>query len=686
MSPAPWTAGDRLDDLTLLGPLGAGGMGSVFLAEQASSGARFAVKALDLGASEEDEERFRREGQAQAAVDRHPNVVRVHRAGRHAGRLYLVLDLATGGDLAARLRAGPLEPRAAAALVRDLARGLEHVHRRGVLHRDLKPANVLFDERGTPQLVDFGLARIEGVERLTATGVVMGTPAYMAPEQAAGEQERVGPPSDVYGLGAVLYHALCGRPPFAGATPLNVLHAVLHTAPIPPRELRPEVPAPLEAVCLRALEKDPARRPASAAELADALEEALVAPAPARPRWPWVLLVAGLALAAAVAGRGLGEHGSPQPGPATSPTGTPPPTLDPDELARVERAAIPRDAPPIERNVAAWEWLRRHRGRPGTAEVEALLDQTRRDVARLWTLPTPGVVWVWDADRALHWNAGRLSFVSARSGSERRCGAIPVDAEVGRVALRAARGELLVARASGAIQRWGISAEGPRGREAWPLPAAAADLWTNGQGVALMGNYRGRRSLLLLGPEGETGASVPLEQQPAALAWSGDGRELAVSGGSFVEAQGPRESGWLRRFALPDLQELPAPRGAPHRLNALCYAPRADLLLVGTQGGRVRALRRPGLGLSWEWPPADEGDSRERREPVRGLASASSGLAYVVRRTGETSELLALDLQNGGEVWRARLRRNAAGIELSPDERWLLVHTGDGYEAWPALR
>lgn len=287
VSPAPvpidqgWKPGLAVDGLVIDRELGSGGMGAVYVAQDSQTGARYAVKTLHPGAGPEEMLRFKREGEAQAAVDRHPNVVRVHRVGHGAGRSYLVMDLAAGGDLQSRLKMGPLEPRVAATLARDLARGLAHVHRHGVLHRDLKPANVVFGDRDEPKLMDFGLARLEGAETLTQSGTILGTPGYMAPEQVDGKLGAVTATADVYGLGAVLYHCLTGRAPFSGSLYATLL-AVLNAPPTPPGHLVPQIPPGLEAICLRALGKGPGERPPNADALADELDSFLSSPA--RPR------------------------------------------------------------------------------------------------------------------------------------------------------------------------------------------------------------------------------------------------------------------------------------------------------------------------------------------------------------------------------------------------------------------
>jgi formylglycine-generating enzyme required for sulfatase activity len=251
--------------------LGKGGMGAVFAGHDPSSGMKVAIKVL-AARDPKALERFRREGVAQAAADRHPNVARVFATGEQQGAPFLVMELCEGGDLVARLKGGPLPFQEAARLVAGLARGLAHVHAKGTLHRDLKPANVLFDEAGTPKLVDFGVARLSGEQSLTRTGDVVGTPAYMAPEQAEGAKDGIDERTDVYGLGAVLYHVVSGRPPFEGDGVPQVLKQVLLDAPAPPSSVVDGVPRDLEHVVLKALSKDPADRYPSAKALADDLE------------------------------------------------------------------------------------------------------------------------------------------------------------------------------------------------------------------------------------------------------------------------------------------------------------------------------------------------------------------------------------------------------------------------------
>jgi serine/threonine protein kinase len=265
-----WRPGTRVHDYVLEEELGRGGMGVVFRARHEPSGQVLAIKGVFFGNSEEDYLRFQREAELQKGIH-HPNVLRVHGWGRLGSMVYLVMELAEGGSLAARLRHGPLLPAEAAHLVAQLARGLVHTHSRGVIHRDLKPGNVMFDADGTPKLIDFGLARAEHGRRLTQTGDILGTPAYMSPEQTRGVRDAVGAPSDVYSLGVVLFESLCGRPPFVGQGVFELMESVKTESAPALRSIGPHLSPGLEAICARALSKDPLERP-SALQLAQDLE------------------------------------------------------------------------------------------------------------------------------------------------------------------------------------------------------------------------------------------------------------------------------------------------------------------------------------------------------------------------------------------------------------------------------
>jgi serine/threonine-protein kinase len=255
----------------VLGLLGRGGMGLVYKARHVALGRVVAVKMVLAGghAGEDEKRRFLREAESVAKV-RHPGVVQVYDFGTHQGLPYFTMELCEGGSLADRLGGAPLPAREAARLVEQLARAVQAAHEAGVVHRDLKPANVLLAADGQVKVTDFGLAKqVEG-SGLTATGAVMGTPSYMAPEQAQGRKD-IGPAADVYALGAVLYECLTGRPPFKAASLHETLLQVINDEPVPVRRLQPGVPKDLETVCDKCLQKEPHRRYASAKELQDDL-------------------------------------------------------------------------------------------------------------------------------------------------------------------------------------------------------------------------------------------------------------------------------------------------------------------------------------------------------------------------------------------------------------------------------
>ncbi len=259
----------------VLDELGRGGMGVVYLARQTSLKRMVALKMIRGGgdASPEQLERFRVEGEAVARLQ-HPNIVQIFEIGEHDGDPYFALEYVAGGSLAGALAAGPWSPADAAETVETLARAIHHAHLKNVVHRDLKPANVLLSADRVPKVTDFGLAKRleEGDSGQTRTGAVMGTPSYMAPEQAAGRTRQIGPATDVYALGAILYECLTGRVVFKGDSVLDTLDMVSNAEPVAPSKLRPGVPRDLETICLKALAKLPQARYPSALGLAQDLE------------------------------------------------------------------------------------------------------------------------------------------------------------------------------------------------------------------------------------------------------------------------------------------------------------------------------------------------------------------------------------------------------------------------------
>jgi serine/threonine protein kinase len=334
----------------ILGELGRGGMGVVYRARQAALNRTVALKMIRHGpdAGPIAVARFRREAEAVARLH-HPNVVQIYEIGEQDGQPYLALELVEGPSLAGKLAGNPLPPREAAELVAALAHAVAHAHSRGVIHRDLKPANVLLEMpqteagkqqetiqftagdsrpspdavRCVPKITDFGLAKyLAGDQAVTVTGAVLGSPSYMAPEQAAGKPEEVGPAADIYALGAILYECLTGRPPFRAPTALETLRLVADNEPVAVRQFQPRVPRDLETVCHKCLRKEASARYASAGELADDLGRFLrgepVRTRPAGPverAWKWArrkpataALIALLAVLPVAVALGVATH------------------------------------------------------------------------------------------------------------------------------------------------------------------------------------------------------------------------------------------------------------------------------------------------------------------------------------------------------------------------------------------
>jgi eukaryotic-like serine/threonine-protein kinase len=355
-APVPPSGPLAIPGYEILGELGFGGMGVVYKARQVKLNRLVALKVIRSGshAVQAERDRFRIEAEAVARLQ-HPGVVQVYEVGEHNGMPFYALEFCEGGSLDHHLGGTSQSPEQAAALVEVLARAVEAAHARGIIHRDLKPANILLSVVGSslsvakgleksrdngqrtmdngfiPKITDFGLAKLldDGTGH-TQSGAVLGTPAYMAPEQARGKSKNVGPAADIYSLGAILYECLTGRPPFRGETSLDTLSQVLNDEPVSPRRHQ-RCPRDLEAICLKCLEKDPPRRYSSAVDLADDLRRFLSGePVQARRggllrsasrvfrRYRWAALVLGVALTA-VAGTALFLGSRREPVPETDP-------------------------------------------------------------------------------------------------------------------------------------------------------------------------------------------------------------------------------------------------------------------------------------------------------------------------------------------------------------------------------
>jgi serine/threonine-protein kinase len=280
----------KVGNYEILERLGKGGMGVVYKALDRrlervvalkmlpTGAAEQAKRMLSYGATDERSTRFRREALAVAKLQ-HPHIVQIYDIGEQDGQAYIALEFVAGGSLAQKLRTEKVSPHYAGEIIVKLAQAVHHAHQSGVLHRDLKPSNVLLTPDGEPKIADFGLARVQELPNddlaRTHEGAILGTPTYMAPEQAAGKVDELGAPTDVYGLGTILYEMLTGRPPFRGENVYATLSRLATELVVPPRTINPAVSPELNAICLKCLEKKPLERYASAIALAEDLQRCL---------------------------------------------------------------------------------------------------------------------------------------------------------------------------------------------------------------------------------------------------------------------------------------------------------------------------------------------------------------------------------------------------------------------------
>ncbi len=265
----------RVEDFDLLEEIGRGGMGVVFRARQISLGREVAVKMIlrERVASTEERKRFFVEAESTARLS-HPNIVPVYEVGELDGRPFFSMEFVRGQTLMQRISRSPIPQRRAVQLMAPLCRAIAYAHSQGIIHRDIKPSNILLDAKGQPKLTDFGLAKLTSgdQEQLTRTGAILGTPTYMSPEQATGQEQQIGPASDIYSIGSVLYHALTGRPPLVANSPIELAMKIIEQDPPAPRLLEPRIDRDLEMIVIRCLQKPPDLRYKSADDLADDLE------------------------------------------------------------------------------------------------------------------------------------------------------------------------------------------------------------------------------------------------------------------------------------------------------------------------------------------------------------------------------------------------------------------------------
>ncbi len=617
--PASSSPGPRLP--ATIGPyevvrlLGQGGMGAVYEARRPGDPRRLAVKVITSATADvEALERFGREARALARV-RHPSVVAVHDLARADGphrTPYMVTDLVEGRSLADVAREERLDPREAARVVRDLAGAVEAVHAEGVLHRDLKPANVILRPDGRPVLLDFGLARDAQADSLTRTGEVLGTPAYMAPEQAGGEQ--VDARTDVYGLGALLFALLAGRPPFSGGA-AQLLYAVLRKEPE-----WPAAPPALREALREAMAKDPARRPPSAAALADLLDRYLAGEAAPAGRGLLLAAAAGVAVVALAGGavalsasrRSPPVAEAPPPPVAIEAPPAPPAAAEP-ELEPLPESSNPRAAPiallpaPADVHSPRWDpanawFVPRGLAAVGSAAVVCAdphvrglrvvhLDRATETLLPFDLAPTAVAVApdgdtvltggrVGDGLRRLRWSAPdaapqRLAIPCTRAWDEHLVRALAIDAQgvvwIGLSALgqKVSRHLLRLRLTPDGAESLPPSALAGRGRvnDVLPLEDGAVLVSTRGQGAGT------NSAILHLLREGEPAGGYAF---------------LSTEAPCLTRAAGSREIAWSTEAALIYTQRVADPLGDPYPERTL-HHPRgyARALAFGGEGERL---------------------------------------------------------------------------------------------------
>jgi serine/threonine protein kinase len=721
-----------LDGFEIVRELGRGGMGVVYEARHPDLDRSVALKViLKDDASEDSLARFSREGELLARV-RHPNVLRVHRLGECAKGPYLVTELLKGEELKDQALAG-LEPQRAAAVIRDVASGLDALHRKGIVHRDLKPGNVFIQLDGTPVLLDFGLARDLNVEKLSQTGTVLGTPAFMSPEQAGdGSTDSLDPRTDVYGLGAVLFFLLARRPPFEGATQINLITQVLKMEPRWPSADWPDTPRDLEAICQHAMAKNPTDRYPTARALGADLTRFLEGkPVNARPRrtksrrpaaFGVVTLCAGLAAIGAILA----------PKPPSEPTTDltkaeqrarnaanqlARKTRDAHEKARKPLRAAKRRPTHREKHTALTAWLELNADHPDAPDA--------REARRLAQLEFPlfpitypegasprvfgaignrfavtgndaGQIRGWDLGNSATWSLDQ--FEESLWRTELRAGEttdIAIDPTGQKVIFATSKGVRILDRTQTKPEVEHFA--GFRGR------VRAIGYSPENKILAIADHKTGKVSVFRWPSETQVTAWRTFDGFIGAmhLALSKDGALLAAGGGKRVEGAAANSIGTasshLVVWDLSTAQEKA--RGNPNgRPSALGFIGDTHSLLIGDQSGNLYTIDAADVGEVAAISPADTWKSKTEEsasgDPNKGLRhTAHNGIvtgvvctrdgkraATVSETDGTHGQLKFWQIETGEEL---RVHESDEGefvsCSLSPDETKVLVGTTGGH-------